>query len=248
MIYLKDRGLLFLKPFKTAGTSVEIALSCNANDDDIVAPFGDFLEDEFKRIELGGHTPCNWAKTRTIDAAYARRLKILKSLNDRGRLEDGEAVLYQDEEARYLSHMGPSQIIALDGREFFDRSFYVTMARHPYDQVISLAHWRNKLRNEFNLPYAIDRILNEETVQTNARYYFLDGEYLPDFVVRYEHLEQDLGELERRFDLRLTEYLPVTKKAVRSDTREPGEILSDSQKEQCVALLGPVFEALNYTP
>lgn len=38
MIYLADRKLLLVKPMKLTGTSVEIALSCNAGGNDIVMP------------------------------------------------------------------------------------------------------------------------------------------------------------------------------------------------------------------
>ena len=38
MIFLRAANLLFVKPHKTASTSVEIALSCMAGDGDIVTP------------------------------------------------------------------------------------------------------------------------------------------------------------------------------------------------------------------
>lgn len=62
VIHRKEHGLLFFKPKKTAGTSVEIALSCNAGPDDIVTPI--LPVEEAKRHGLGGQFPANWGLDR----------------------------------------------------------------------------------------------------------------------------------------------------------------------------------------
>ena len=60
MIFLKAQNLLFIKPHKTASTSVEIALSCASTDpQDIITPL--LPEDEEKRAAVGGKLPQNWA-------------------------------------------------------------------------------------------------------------------------------------------------------------------------------------------
>lgn len=246
MIYLKQQNLLFLKPFKTAGTSVEIALSCNATESDIVTPFGGHLDDEFKRIDLGGQMPCNWATSDEVDAQYRKKLKVLRTLEKLGRLEDGTPVLYEDSDLRYSSHMTPARLAETDGSDFLEQAFYVTMSRHPYEQVMSLASWRNQKNENFNLPHAIDQIIRSDRRQTNEVFYLADGKYLPDFVIRYEHLNEDLESLESRFKLDLRAKLPVTKRNLTKDSRPAAEVLTDDQKEACYRAFASMFDALGY--
>ena len=52
MLYLKEPNLIFVKSRKTAGTSVEIALSMSAQTGDIVTRLA--LPDELLRQKLGG--------------------------------------------------------------------------------------------------------------------------------------------------------------------------------------------------
>lgn len=50
---------IFVKTTKTAGTSLEIALSRSCGPSDIVAPFGNEEDDEYRK-SLGYQTPCNY--------------------------------------------------------------------------------------------------------------------------------------------------------------------------------------------
>ena len=69
MIFLRAQNILFVKPHKTASTSVEIALSCGPGDDhDILTPL--LPEDELKRAEAGGRPPQNWAWFRETERQY----------------------------------------------------------------------------------------------------------------------------------------------------------------------------------
>lgn len=56
------------------------------------------------------------------------------------------------------------------------------------------------------------------------------GPVTPDFIIRFEHLKNDLGKLEARFGLRLCNRLPVTEGAARTDGRPAAEMLSPEQK------------------
>jgi hypothetical protein len=61
MSHLSEQNILFIKPKKVAGTSVEIALSCNADPSDIVTPLAPI--DEKVRHKCGGQFPTNWARS-----------------------------------------------------------------------------------------------------------------------------------------------------------------------------------------
>jgi hypothetical protein len=78
MIVSHKHRFVFLKTRKTAGTSLEIALSRQCGPDDIITPISD--EDEVLRRELGGKGPQNWESmpgrraVNHMPASGARRL------------------------------------------------------------------------------------------------------------------------------------------------------------------------------
>lgn len=241
MIYLARHKLLFLKPKKTAGTSVEIALSCNAGEADIVTPV--LPEDERKRRELGGMFPRNWAWHAAAEDRYRARFE--KYLEDgiipkrwfglrRGRL-------YARRDARFVNHIPPRQIVRRAGRAFLDDAFVVTMCRHPYETMVS---WAAHLHADNG--GSLDGLLDMASRHKPLNEVYLFDARRPDFVIRYEHLTEDLAELERRFGLALTGNLPVTKGKARTDRRNAAEILSAAQKARIRASHRRTFEAFGY--
>lgn len=243
MIYLASRRLLFVKPKKTAGTSVEVALSCNATDADIVTPL--LEEDEAIRHRAGGHFPVNWAWRRADEARY--RARFDRYLQDgivprrwfglkRGRL-------YNRLGAKFLNHDPPAKVRRRLGAAAFDAAFLVTMTRHPYEVVVSYA---NHLRQGTGRPLEpfLERAVRHRPL--NDPYYF--GPRPPDFVIRYEHLHEDLAALEQRFGLDLVARMPFTKNRARADRRPASEVLSEAQKACIRASHARIFETFGYAP
>lgn len=244
MIYLADRRLLFLKPMKTAGTSVEIALSCNAGPGDIVTPVA--ARDEAVRHAQGGQFAVNWAWLRSAEAAYVRRFATYLEEGQRRRsaLRGGRRErLYAKWLARYYNHVTPAGLRWRAPRGFMEGAFVVTMVRHPYEQTVSLAHHR-RLHAKAPLEQVLERILAGRA-DNEA---FLFGPRRPDFVIRYEHLAEDLATLEARFGLTLNAKLPVTKGAARSDRRPAAETLTEAQRARCRALYARTFDTYGYAP
>lgn len=243
MIYLASRKLLFVKPKKTAGTSVEVALSCNATDDDIVTPL--LEEDERIRWEQGGHFPVNWAWRKSDEAAYRARFEqyLKDGVVPRRYFGLRRGRLYNRLGAKFINHITPASVLTRAGQGFLDAAFMITMCRHPYEQVVSMAY-HLQLGTEKPLQYFLERTLDRGAL--NDAYVF--GPKAPDFVIRYEHLREDLAELEVRFDLTLTKNLPFTKHNARGDRRPAAEILTAEQRTRCRDLYRRTFEAFDYAP
>ena len=243
MIYLADRKLLFVKPKKTAGTSVEVALSCNASDLDIVTPL--LEEDELIRKNQGGHFPTNWAWLKTFEHDHRRRFDQFDKDGIVPRRYFGlkRGRLYRRLGAKYFNHITPATIRKRAGDGFVDTSYLVTMCRHPYEQVVSMA---------FHLRSGTDKPLEfflEKTVSRppmNDAYLF--DRKRPDFVIRYEHLREDLALLEKKFDLALVEKLPFTKNTARLDRRSAADMLTDAQKAHIRHTYKSTFDAFGYAP
>lgn len=242
MIYLADRRLLFLKPMKVAGTSVEIALSCNAGPGDIVTPVAP--ADEAVRHDLGGQFPVNWAWLPAAEAAYRRAFDAYLQTGERAArvLRPAKAQrLYSRWLARYYNHITPAALRWRAPRGLVADAFVVSMVRHPYEQTVSLAWHKRRNRNE-PLEGLLDGILAGRPENED----FLFGPRRPDFTIRYEHLAEDLAALEARFGLVLNAKLPVTKSGARPERRSAAETLGPERRARCRALYARTFEAFGY--
>lgn len=243
MIYLAERKILFVKPKKTAGTSVEVAWSCNATDKDIVTPL--LEEDELIRWKQGGHFPVNWAWWTRFETDYRRRFDqyMKDGVVPRRYFGLKRGRLYQRLGAKFINHITPAAIRKRTGDEFVDRSYLVTMCRHPYEQVVSMA---------FHLRSGTDKPL-EHFLDLTLRRPPLNDAYLfdrkrPDFVIRYEYLRDDLAELERKFDVTLVEKLPFTKNTARADRRPAADMLTEAQKQHIQKMYQGTFATYGYQP
>lgn len=180
MIISHTHKFIFIKSTKTAGTSVEAALSNYCSGDDIVTPLGDF---SFNRDESGA-----W---------------VHKSMN--------AGNYHQHDDALTIKNSLPPEI--------WNGYFKFSIARNPWDRTLSRFFWNH--RNDPNLkphkrfyhllgiPFdelaparkAFARFLRDEEWDTNDRFYIIDGKLCVDYVIRYEHLADDLLEVCRRVGL-----------------------------------------------
>jgi hypothetical protein len=243
VIYLCKQKLLFLKPKKSAGTSVEIALSCNAGPDDIVTPI--LPEDERKRYELGGQFPVNWAWQKSAEEQYRNRFnQYLKDGTVAPRwfgLKRGR--LYARRAAKFVNHIPPNLVKRRAENNLMENAFFVTMCRHPYETVFS---WASHLHADNGVK--LQKLIEMASRHAPLNEVYLFSERQPDFVIRYEYLHEDLAELEARFGLSLVERLPLTKAKARTDRRPAAEILSDEQKARIRKSHCRTFEMFGYEP
>ena len=251
MIYLKKHNLLFIKPLKTASTSVEIALSCNATAEDIVTPIS--VKDELLRLELGGQLPVNYSRSSLSEAIYRSRVRFLSLLKiqDAGKLVAMNArlksVFHGGKRRIVYNHIKPDEIIKRKGEAFLKDSFVVTMCRHPYDVLVSRVFWERFKKggdSDFDVEREIDNMLKKGPL--NFDYYFLNEKFIPDYTVKYEDMTNGLKWLDDKFNLKLVENLPVTKNTARKKEKEPKDILTEEQRERCYEINRQIFNKFGY--
>lgn len=243
MIYLADHKLLFVKPHKTASTSVEIALSCAAGPADIVTPL--IPEDELIRSNTGGRMPVNWAWYKPTEARYLRDFEHyrLSGVIPKRFLPGGNGKLYSKLVARYYNHMTPDMVERRARRGLLDNSFMVTMVRHPYEQLVSWAWHQKSMRyNQQSLSEVVDHALSLPA--PNDAYLF--HRKAPDFVIRYELMAEDLTELGERICFDLISKLPLTKNVARGDRKTASETLTPAQKKLCQIRDSRIFKKFGY--
>ena len=204
MIISHTHRYIFIKSEKTAGTSVEAALSQRCGESDMVTPLGDYW---FNRDERG-----KW---------------VHSAMNAEG--------FFQHDPAAEVRRKVPAEV----WRDYF--KFSIT--RNPWDRVVSdfswqarnrpelqpARHWYHKLGVPFDEFEQTRRMFHGFVAgdwKTNDRFYLLDDELCVDFVVRYERLTDDLGEVCRRVGLP-----PITLPRLKAGLRKEGRSYRDYYDE-----------------
>lgn len=179
MIISHSRKFIFIKSAKTAGTSLEAALSNYCSGGDVVTPLGDY---EFNRDETG-----RW---------------VHRAMNSEG----------------FEQHEWGARIRDKVGLDVWSDYFKFSIARNPWDRVVSLFTWKSR-NDPCHTPgsaFADDAPGSEERLadirekfarfvrggwQTNDRFYIIDGQCCVDLVIRYESLAEDTLEVCRRLGI-----------------------------------------------
>jgi hypothetical protein len=216
MIISHSHKFILLKSIKTAGTSIEAALSTYCSGDDIVTPLNKF---SFNRDAASGVEHC--------------------SMNaDKLEWWDKETI-GQHVDAIMLKKNLPSEV--------WDNYLKISIARNPWDRLVSLFTWRNK--NNPNLkppkrfyhylgfPYAEFEHRRKQFLtyaksnwETNDRFYMIEDEFCADYVIRYESLTESFNELCDRLQLPRID-LPQLKTGIRPTQHHYSDYYDDETKE-----------------
>lgn len=202
MIISHTHKFLFMKSVKTAGTSVEAALSQFCRGDDIVTPLNDF---SFNRDETGAavhramnaETLCWWnreigqhvdaltMKSNLPEVVWRSYYKFSIARNPWDRMVSLFA---------WLTRNDPSN---RPHKRFYHRLGF------PFDEMRAT----RRLFSEFV----------QRNAETNDRFYVIDGELCVDFVIRYESLSEDVDAVCHRVGIPQPK-LPRLKSGIRPGT------------------------------
>ena len=196
MIVSHTHKYIFLKSLKTAGTSVEAALSGHCGAQDMVTTLEDYW---FNRDERG-----QW---------------VHSSMNAEG----------------FFQHDSAVEVRRKVGPEIWRNYFKFSIARNPWDRVVSLFSWeaRNKpelkpvrkLRHKLGTPFdefaesaRLFRNFVSGEWSTNDHIYLIDDQLCVDYVIRYESLADGLAEVCRHVGIPNVE-VPRLKSGLRPQDR-----------------------------
>jgi len=193
MIISHTHRYIFIKSTKTAGTSIEAALSSHCGGNDVVTPLGNY---EFNRDKSGA-----WVHQSMNEGAYKQHddaLTIKRSLQPEVWNSYFKFSIARNPWERTLS------------RFFWD---------HRNDPTLKPA---KRFWHHLGVPFdelgaarkAFARFLREEAWDTNDRFYVIDDVLCVDYVIRYENLGHDLNEVCKRVGLPTVE-LPHLKSGMR---------------------------------
>ena len=199
---------IFIKTRKTAGTSIELALSQFCEKNDIISPLS--LEDEEMRTELGYPDPQN----------YNIPLPRLLFRSPKACLS---AIRYPKNRIFYR-HIPAERIKRAVSTNIWNNYYKFCFDRNPFDRAISRYYWQT--RNITEKPDINEFILKStKKMLSNWHIYTIDNKIAINFVGKYENLKEDLKKISK--DLKLpTLEIPNAKSNARINREHYSKVLS----------------------
>jgi hypothetical protein len=193
MLVSHRHKFIFIKTRKTAGTSLELALSIFLGPDDIVTDVSP--PDEITRAELGGVGSQNlkipMGKWKAAD--WRRRLSL--------------------KPVRFFNHFPASRAREILPSEVWNGYYKFTIERNCYDLAVSAYFWRN--RKEPRPPFREFLESPRVTRHINWPLYAVENEIIVDHVIRFENLSAELPRLAERVGLPAVPEMPRAKGGTR---------------------------------
>lgn len=195
MILSHERKFIFIKTYKTGGSSLEYVLPRYCGPEDVITPLEP--KEEAERRALTGVSARNHLMR---PGAHGLRRRLKGALTGKWR-------------ARFAEHSSAHQVRRIVGEDVWRDYFTFTLVRNPIDRAISRYYytnsWYRTLGTASNHPYSkwnpddFDQFLryNPGLVAENWPMYTESDEIIVDFLVRYERLEQDLATVSERIGL-----------------------------------------------
>jgi hypothetical protein len=172
MILSHEHKFIFLRTKKTAGTSIELALSDLCGPDDVITPLT--REDEARRAGRRGAQ--NWRLH-----SWWKSPRLLKSAWFKFSAKD----------YGFYNHMKAAEMRAHIDPAVWRSYFKFAFERNPWDRQVSLYYHR--YREEDERPDFATFIHKDKKAHiNNFGVYSIDGNLAVDFLGRFETLEKDL--------------------------------------------------------
>lgn len=226
MIVSHQSRFIFIKTRKTAGTSVEIALSKYCGPDDILARISP--EDEATRLERG------------YRGAQNDRLSL-------GSLTVREWAQYARRRRRpsFFNHASADFVRSHIDRDVWDSYYKFSLERNPFDRIISSYFWENQQEQR---PELSDWLATRgRNVFPTPAIYRIDGEIAVDEVFKYEDgLDQAMERVAERLSLPDVPEMAQAKTGVRTDRRSHRDVLSDADRALIEAQFGDTLRDFDY--
>lgn len=228
MILSHRHRFIFVKTQKTAGTSIEIALSEHCGPDDVVTPITE--EDERIRRERGAAGPRNYREpfSPTDPRDWVRR------------------ALGRRRPARFWNHISAAEIRERVDPGVWDGYFKFCFERNPWDKVVSFYYFHRDGLEGGAPPTLAEFVRSGWGDASDFDRYAIDGEVAVDFVGRYESLDRDLRTAWERIGLPGEPRLPRAKSGYRTDRRPYAELYGPEERRAVEAFFAREIERFGY--
>jgi hypothetical protein len=227
MIVSHQHKFIFLKTKKTAGTSIELALSQLCGPDDIITPLTEI--DEARRANSRGAQNWRlhgwWSSPRPL---FARRWRKFTA-----------------EDYGFYNHMPAAEARPRLDEKAWRSYFKFAFDRNPWDRQVSFYHHRYR-RETTPPPFASFMHQDSRARINNYDIYAIDGDVAVDFVGRFESLEDDLKLALRHVGLEPPAALPRAKATFRRGDAPYREYYDDDTREIVARWYAREIDLLDY--
>lgn len=229
MIISHKHRFIFLKTRKTAGTSVERALSAVCGADDVLTP-GLGQDEGFRLGKLG---PRNYEYVPPLYSTEWPNL-VLRFIRDRKMPLD------------YYNHMHAWRVRRRVSRTIWNSYYKFAFDRNPWDREIS---WYYQLKAHGRRTGSFQEHLRQlpGARMGNHDIYSIAGKVVVDFLGRYESLEDDLRKVMSDLGVSSLPPLPVTNNRNRKDQQPYQEMYDDTNRELIANTYRREIDLLDYT-
>ena len=225
MIISHKHRFIFIKTEKTAGTSIEIALSKICGDDDIITPL--VMEDEETRQQYADRGAQNY----------------LIGLS-KYTLKDWAKLLVKGKKRMFYNHIGASEIRQLIQPEVWNNYYKFAFERNPWDKVISWYYWTHKKEPR---PSIKDFIKSGYAGRVKGwSLYTIDDKISMERVGLYENLNQEIQAISEELGLPDCLELPLSKGNFRRKKESYKTLLDQEDKEQIAKLFAKEIMQFGY--
>ena len=191
MIISHKHKFIFIKTRKTAGTSVEIALSSICGEEDIIARIA--APDELARKKLGFLGAQNY---HIPFGKYSRR-------------DWAKAVLHRQKRLEYYRHISCAELVEYIEPEIWNTYYKFTIDRNPFDKAVSMFYFRKAdEKYESITEFIADGGLGE---MRSFDLYTIRGVLAVDKIYKYEEMDYFLKDISTKLNLDTPLKLPQYK-------------------------------------
>lgn len=202
MIISHKHKFIFIKPQKTAGTSVELLLSRICGPDDVITPLG-FDPDPNVREKHQAKAPQNYYRPKPFKHWQMNELFWFVTKGRKPNLN-------------YWEHLRADKIREYVGDEIWNSYLKISIVRNPWDHAVSMYEWMAKYgfgkvtKGDFK-DFLLNRYMLMWPFYTSNDFYAIDN------MLRFESLNEDIVGLSNFFPELKNYNLPITKNTVRQD-------------------------------
>jgi hypothetical protein len=228
MIISHKHQFIFIKTNKTAGTSIEIALSKYCGADDIITPIRP--EDEEMRRNLGYPGPQNYQFP-----VWDTRFRAAVTAGPKGKRKAG-----------FYAHISAGEVEAQIGKQVWDRYYKFCFERNPWDRVVSLYYWRCRSEPRPTISEFVGSSAPLILKQRGYGLYTINGKIAVDHVCRFECLSDELEVIRKQVGIPGKLELPRAKSRFREDKRSYRNILGEEERAKIAELFRDEIDLFDY--
>lgn len=228
MIISHQHKFIFLKTRKTAGTSIELALSRLCGPDDIITP----ISPNDEPFRASGRCPQNWRMHGWWQSKRPlfQRYWFEVNAGDYG----------------FYNHMPAKEARALLNDDKVWRSYFkFAFDRNPWDRQVSAYHFRYR-RTENPPPFSAYMRRKARVRINNYEIYSVDGDPCVDFVGRFENLAADFRKALKQVGAEFNQALPRAKGNFRESPKHYRGYYDDETRGLVSDWYAPEIALLSY--